>query len=81
MWDLRARLWERNPAPDVEDEDVHPTGPAPAGIIDDKTPRTTGVSDASDSESFDSDLQNGVKEVEAVTTAWDKQSLIIAYIL
>ncbi|PSK56444.1 hypothetical protein B9Z65_6068 [Elsinoe australis] len=80
MWDLRARLWERNLAPDAEDEDVHPTGPAPAGISDDKTPRTTGVSDASDSESFDSDLQNGVKEVEAVTTAWDKQSLIIAYI-
>lgn len=46
-----------------------------AGVI------TTSHPTDSDEVSIDSDLQAGVKEMEAITTVWTKSHLIAAYVL
>ncbi|PNS15614.1 hypothetical protein CAC42_873 [Sphaceloma murrayae] len=79
MWNLGAKLWDSTPS--TEDAATSPAAYATShGSEPEKERVTSGSAELSDGESIDSEAQNGVKEVEAVTSAWDKKSLIIAYI-
>jgi hypothetical protein len=46
----------------------------------DKTSPGVHINSDSDGESFTSDAQGGVKDIEALTSVWTKRDLILAYI-
>ncbi len=46
---------------------------------DDKTAPEVRIDSDSDGESFTSDAQSGVKDVEALTSVWSKSHRILAY--
>ncbi|KAG8631227.1 hypothetical protein KVT40_000367 [Elsinoe batatas] len=77
MWDLKARLWDSGA---YEHDHSHTAEQVSTSAGNEKTSAAAGSRDLSDSESFDSELQDGVKEVEALTSAWDKKSLMIAFL-
>ncbi|KAF4548188.1 MFS siderochrome iron transporter 1-like protein [Elsinoe fawcettii] len=76
MWDLKARLWDSG---SHEDEEFHSAQHAPSATGNEKNTIASESPELSDNDSFDSEAQNGVKEVEALTSAWDKKSLMIAF--
>ncbi|KAI0136157.1 hypothetical protein BJ170DRAFT_75 [Xylariales sp. AK1849] len=46
-----------------------------------KTPNMTAAGDTSDNDAFSTDAQEGVKDIEAMTKAWPRSHLILAYVL
>ena len=79
MWVLGAKVWDRSPPPTDSEAPV-------TTVTADTEKNATHRPESSDNfetdhESIDKDLQDGVHRVEAVTSAWSFQTLIIAYCL
>jgi len=80
MWDLGAKCWASAPAADHNDTHHGQSSDAP----DERGEKTVPVENTfshSDDSSEDGSVQNGVREVEAVTSAWDTKSLILVFFL
>lgn len=80
MWDLGAKCWASAPAADHDDTPHVQSSDAPDGRGEKTVPVENTFSHSDDS-SEDGSVQNGVREVEAVTSAWDTKSLILVFFL
>jgi hypothetical protein len=81
MWNLGAKVWANTPATELDEHDASQSSSTPEGREEKAIPigYTTSLSD--DSSGLDGSVQNGVREVEAVTSAWDTKSLILVFFL
>lgn len=81
MWDLGAKCWASVPAANHDEHFVNQTANAPDERGEKTVPIENTFSQSDDSSELDGSVQNGVREVEAVTSAWDTKSLILVFFL
>lgn len=81
MWDLGAKCWASEPIADHDDRFVDEAANAPVGRNEKTVPIENTLSQSDDNSDFDGSVQDGVREVEAVTSAWDSKSLILVFFL
>lgn len=81
MWDLGAKLWASTPAVEQDDASVS-YSPDVCNRGEEKgLPIENSSSQPDESSEVDKDIQDGVREVEAVTLVWDTKSLILVFFL
>lgn len=81
MWDLGAKCWASAPVANYDEHFVSQTANAPDERGEKTVPIENTFSQSDDSSELDGSVQNGVREVEAVTSAWDTKSLILVFFL
>ena len=81
MWDLGAKCWASASAADHDEHFVGQVSNAPDGREEKAAPIENTFSQSDDSSDLDGSVQDGVREVEAVTSAWDTKSLILVFFL
>ncbi|THX77769.1 major facilitator superfamily transporter [Aureobasidium pullulans] len=79
MWDLGAKLWASTPAAEQDDASVS-YSPDVCNRGEEKgLPIENSSSQPDENSEVDKDIQDGVREVEAVTLVWDTKSLILVF--
>lgn len=81
MWNLGAKVWASTPATELHEQSVGQLSSIPEGREEKAIPIGHSTSLSDDSSDIDGSVQNGVREVEAVTSAWDTKSLILVFFL
>ena len=81
MWDLGAKFWASVPAAEPHEGFVSELSTVPDGRAEKTVPVENTFSQSGDSSDWEGSVQNGVREVEAVTSAWDTKSLILVFFL
>jgi hypothetical protein len=81
MWNLGAKVWAGTPATELDEQSVGQSSSTPEGREEKAIPIGHTASLSDDSSDLDGSIQNGVREVEAVTSAWDTKSLILVFFL
>jgi hypothetical protein len=81
MWDLGARCWASAPAAEPHERSVGRLSSVPDGRAEKAVPVENTFSQSDDTSDWEESVQNGVREVEAVTSAWDTKSLILVFFL
>jgi hypothetical protein len=81
MWNLGAKVWASTPTTELDEQSVGQLSSTPEGREEKAIPIGHSTSLSDDSSDIDGSVQNGVREVEAVTSAWDTKSLILVFFL
>ena len=81
MWNLGAKLWATAPAAQQDEAFVGQSPGMADGREEKALPIENTLPRSDNSSDSDESIQNGVREVEAVTSAWDTKSLILVFFL